>query len=104
MISDFSVFPSEPTEGKVGQYWYHEGMEAFFDDLDHYKMIKAMCRLSCILCDKIDEQGNESSKRRGSFRNVEQLKDHLFYRHKLFMCNLCLEGRKVCPFRLYICF
>lgn len=101
MINDFSVFPSEPREGKVTSYWYHEDTQAYFDDMDHYKMIKAMCRLSCSVCDKMEDQPNDGPKRQGRFRNIEQLKGHLFHRHKLFMCSLCLEGRKV-NFGIYI--
>lgn len=95
MINDFSVFPANPSEGQVGPYWYHESTQAYFDDLDHYKMIKAMCRLSCNVCDKKDEQRNGGMKRIGDFNSIEQLKNHLFHRHRLFMCSLCLEGRKV---------
>lgn len=95
MISDFSVLPSEVREGRVGSYWYHEDTQAFFDDVDHYKMIKAMCKLSCSECDKTEEQSNDGPKRWGKIRNVEQLKGHLFHKHRLFMCSLCLEGRKV---------
>ncbi|XP_028101560.1 E3 ubiquitin-protein ligase HEL2-like [Camellia sinensis] len=103
MINDFSIFPVDPTEGQVGPYWYHEGTQAFFDDLDHYKMITGMCKLSCNVCDKKDDQGSEDLKRRGKFRNVAQLKSHLFHHHKLFMCSLCLEGRKIfiCEQKLY---
>ncbi|XAR61465.1 hypothetical protein NMG60_11035173 [Bertholletia excelsa] len=102
-INDFSVFPSEIREGRVGSYWYHEDTQAFFDDLDHYKMIKAMCKLSCSICDKMEDHPNDGSKRRGRFRNIEQLKGHLFHQHKLLMCSLCLEGRKVfiCEQKLY---
>ncbi|XP_057963110.1 uncharacterized protein LOC131154393 isoform X2 [Malania oleifera] len=102
-IKDFSAFPADPKEGRVGSYWYHEDTQAYFDDLDHYKMIKAMCRLSCCVCDRMDEQGNEGSKRKGRFRSIEQLKGHLFHQHRLFMCSLCLEGRKifVCEQKLY---
>ncbi|KAE9611877.1 putative transcription factor C2H2 family [Lupinus albus] len=96
MISDFSSLPSDVREGQVGSYWYHEDTNAFFDDVDHYKMIKAMCRLSCSVCDKLEDQPHDPSKRRGMmFRNIEQLKGHLFHRHRLLMCSLCLEGRKV---------
>ncbi|KAI4301669.1 hypothetical protein L6164_034922 [Bauhinia variegata] len=95
LINDFSVFPVNPTEGRVGSYWYHEGTQAYFDDLDHYKMIKDMCRLSCGVCDKINEQKIEGTKRTAEFKNIEQLKSHLHHRHRLFMCNLCLEGRKI---------
>lgn len=96
VISDFSVFPTDATEGRAGKYWYHEDTQSFFDDSDQYKMIKAMCRLSCNVCDKlVEEQGSDGSKRRPRFKNIEQLKGHLFHKHKLFMCSLCLEGRKV---------
>ncbi|KAK8497595.1 hypothetical protein V6N12_037466 [Hibiscus sabdariffa] len=103
MINDFSVLPSDAKEGRVGSYWFHEDTQAFFDDVDHYRMIKAMCRLSCSVCDKMEEQSNDGAKRRGKFRNIEQLKGHLFHRHKLVMCSLCLEGRKVfiCEQKLY---
>ncbi|XP_022757749.1 E3 ubiquitin-protein ligase ZNF598-like isoform X2 [Durio zibethinus] len=103
MINDFSVLPSEVREGRVGSYWYHEDTQAFFDDVDHYRMIKAMCRLSCSVCDQMEEQSNDGVKRRGKFRNIEQLKGHLFHRHRLVMCSLCLEGRKVfiCEQKLY---
>ena len=95
MINDFSLLPSELREGRVGSYWYHEDTQAFFDDSDHYKMIKAMCRLSCSVCDKMEEHPNDGPKRRARFRNIEQLKGHLFHQHRLLMCSLCLEGRKV---------
>ncbi|ONK63067.1 uncharacterized protein A4U43_C07F11070 [Asparagus officinalis] len=59
-------------------------------------MIKAMCRLSCSICDKsTEEQGNENMRRRNRFRHIEQLKGHLFHQHRMFMCSLCLEGRKI---------
>ncbi|TYJ11807.1 hypothetical protein E1A91_A11G302000v1 [Gossypium mustelinum] len=103
VINDFSAFPVDPIEGQVSSYWYHEGTQAYFDDLDHYKMIKAMCRLSCTVCDKKDEQRNGGSKKRAEFKNIEQLKSHLFNRHRLLNCSLCLEGRKVfmCEQKLY---
>ncbi|GFZ07265.1 RING/U-box superfamily protein [Actinidia rufa] len=94
MINDFSIFPVDPVEGQVGPYWYHEGMRAFFDDFNHYKKITAMCKLSCIVCDKKDKQGREGAKREGKFRNIEHFKSHLFHLHSLFMCRLCLKGRK----------
>jgi hypothetical protein len=94
-VIDFSSLPSEVREGKVGPYWYHEDTNSFFDDVDHYKMTKAMCRLSCSECDKMEDQQNDGPRRRERFRNIGQLKGHLFHRHKLHMCSLCLEGRKV---------
>ncbi|KAM6551209.1 hypothetical protein CsatB_001017 [Cannabis sativa] len=104
MINDFSLLPSEVREGRMGPYWYHEDTQAFFDDADHYKMIRAMCKLSCSVCDKMEEQLNDVSKRRRArFRSIEQLKGHLFHKHRLSMCNLCLEGRKafICEQKLY---
>ncbi|XP_047980711.1 E3 ubiquitin-protein ligase ZNF598-like [Salvia hispanica] len=101
-IGDFTLFPAERREGKMGQYWYHDDTQAFFDDSDHYKMIKAMCRLSCSECDK-EDQLDDGSRRRAKFRNIDQLKGHLFHKHRLIMCSLCLEGRKVfvCEQKLY---
>ncbi|XP_071715445.1 uncharacterized protein [Rutidosis leptorrhynchoides] len=67
-------------------------------------MIKAMCRLSCSVCDKAEEDaGGNGSKRKARFRDIHQLKGHLFHQHKVFMCSLCLEGRKVfiCEQKLY---
>ncbi|XP_050367343.1 uncharacterized protein LOC126785750 [Argentina anserina] len=89
--------PSKATEGRCESYWYHEDTRAFFDDLDHYKMIKAVCNLSCGKCDKAGEKSNIQ------FRNIGQLKGHLFHQHNLVMCPLCLGGRKmfVCEQKLY---
>lgn len=96
VVADFSVFQVGATEGQAGKYWYHEDTQAYFDDVDHYRMIKAMCRLSCSICDKNSEgQGGENAKRRTRFRSIEQLNGHLKIQHNLYMCNLCLEGRKV---------
>lgn len=97
VITDFSVFPSGASEGKAGEYWYHEDTQAYFDDADHYKMIRAMCRLSCSVCDKAEDQVGQAAqaKCRSRFRSIKQLKGHLSHQHRLFMCNLCLEGRKV---------
>ncbi|XP_006654202.1 E3 ubiquitin-protein ligase hel2 [Oryza brachyantha] len=105
VINDFSVFPPGPIEGKVGEYWYHEDSQAFFDDADHYKMIRAMCRLSCSVCDKAEDPAGQAAqaRRKSRFKSIEQLKGHLFHQHRLYMCSLCLEGRKVfiCEQKLY---
>lgn len=93
---NFSEFPADATEGQHGKYWYHEDSQAFFDDVDHYRMMSAMCRLACSICDN-----NAGDLRRGSskgghnFKSIQQLKGHLYNQHRVFMCNLCLEGRKV---------
>ncbi|KAL8224791.1 hypothetical protein R6Q57_017348 [Mikania cordata] len=102
-ISDFSVFPSESKEGRSGPYMYHEDTQSYFDDLDQYNMIKAMCRLSCSVCDKMEEIPGSKSMRKPKFRDINQLKGHLFHQHQLIMCSLCLEGRKVfiCEQKLY---
>ncbi|PKI35556.1 hypothetical protein CRG98_044010 [Punica granatum] len=103
MINDFSLLPSEPREGRLGSYWYHEDTQAFFDDAEHYRMIKAMCKLSCSVCDNAEDKSSDAPKRRQRFRNIEQLKGHIYHQHKLLMCSLCLEGRKVfiCEQKLY---
>nr|XP_043635314.1 E3 ubiquitin-protein ligase HEL2-like [Erigeron canadensis] len=94
VISDFSVFPSEDKEGQSGSYWYHEDTRSYFDNFEQYKMVKAMCKLTCNACDNVERENTD---------NIRQLKDHLFHQHKLYMCNLCLKGRKVfiCEQKLY---
>ena len=90
-LHDFTVFPAVDKEGRSGQYWYHEDTQSYFDDLEQYKMIKAMCRLSCSVCDKVEENAGNASKRKARFRDINQLKGHLFHQHKVFMCSLCIK-------------
>ncbi|PIA64308.1 hypothetical protein AQUCO_00100055v1 [Aquilegia coerulea] len=99
-ISDFSVFRSNAVQGKNGSYWYHEDIGAYFDDVDHYKMIKAMCKLSCSVCDKSEDQRQGV---KDGLKRTEQLMTHLLHVHRLQMCSLCLEGRKIfiCEQKLY---
>jgi len=97
-VGDFSTLPAGANEGKVGDYWFHLDTQAYFDDEQHYKMIKAMCRLSCSVCNNTcgaQEPGKELQKRDREFKHIDQLRKHLFHVHKLSMCILCLEGRKV---------
>lgn len=102
VVNDFSAFPTGVNEGKVGDFWYHEDTQAYFDDMDHYKMIRAMCRLSCSVCDSTEDQVAlvAQAKRKSKFRSIDQLKGHLFHVHRLHMCTLCLEGRKVNTYKL----
>jgi len=105
-VVDFSTLPSQANEGKVGNYWFHLDTQAYFDDEQHYKMIKAMCRLSCSVCDSTcgaQEPQKELAKRDREFKHIDQLRKHLFHAHKLSMCTLCLEGRKIfiCEQKLY---
>ncbi|WVZ97342.1 hypothetical protein U9M48_042889 [Paspalum notatum var. saurae] len=105
VLTDFSVFTTDASEGKAGDFWYHEDTQAYFDDADHYRMIRAMCRLSCSICDNAEDQVvlAAQAKRRSKFKSIDQLKGHLFHVHRKHMCNLCLEGRKVfiCEQKLY---
>lgn len=105
-VGDFSTLSAEANEGKVGDYWFHLDTQAYFDDEQHYKMIKAMCRLSCSACDNTcgaQEPGKELQKHDRQFKHIDQLRRHLFHAHKLSMCSLCLEGRKIfiCEQKLY---
>ncbi|XP_057871285.2 uncharacterized protein LOC131077755 [Cryptomeria japonica] len=97
-IKDFIALSAGANDGKVGDNWFHSDTQAYFDDEQHYKMIKAMCRLSCSVCEKNSlpkDSGNELQKRDREFKHIDQLRRHLYHVHKLSMCNLCLEGRKV---------
>uniref|UniRef100_A0A0E0JGF0 C2H2-type domain-containing protein n=1 Tax=Oryza punctata TaxID=4537 RepID=A0A0E0JGF0_ORYPU len=108
VIPDFSALRGAGGEGKAGEYWHHEATQTWFDDADQYRKISAMCRLSCSVCER---SGNKEercgkaakAKRKSKIRSVDQLKGHLLNRHGLYMCDLCLEGRKVfiCEQKLY---
>ncbi|KAM3277392.1 hypothetical protein ACQJBY_045335 [Aegilops geniculata] len=107
VVSDFSALPAGASEGKAGEHWYHEDSRAYFDDADHYKMIRAMCRLSCSVCERIEEdqagQAAQAKGRDSTFKTIGLLRGHLSEKHGVRMCNLCLEGRKVfiCQQKLY---
>uniref|UniRef100_A0A0D9Y644 RING-type domain-containing protein n=1 Tax=Oryza glumipatula TaxID=40148 RepID=A0A0D9Y644_9ORYZ len=109
VIPDFSALRGAGGEGKAGEYWHHEATQTWFDDADQYRMISAMCRLSCSVCDSNKKEEEErtgkaaKAKRKSKIRSVDQLKGHLLDRHGLYMCDLCLEGRKVfiCEQKLY---
>ncbi|KAK9673333.1 hypothetical protein RND81_12G161200 [Saponaria officinalis] len=103
VISDFSILPAATKDGKAGSYWFHEGLQAYFDDFDAYKTFKNMCRLSCTVCEKSEADGKQTSKRKSKIKNIEQLKDHLSRQHELFFCSLCLANKKVfiCEQKLY---
>lgn len=83
--------------------WYESNIQAYFDDEEQFKMMKAMCRLSCSVCERAESAGKEFVKKGHVFRNLDLLRRHLFNAHKVQMCGLCLEGRKVfiCEQKLY---
>lgn len=86
-------------------YWYENNTQAFFDDQDHYTMVKAMCRLSCGVCEKAEgvENSKDFVKKGHVFKSLDLLRRHIITAHKLEMCGLCLEGRKIfiCEQKLY---
>ncbi|CAM0880740.1 unnamed protein product [Alopecurus aequalis] len=107
LISDFSTLPSSG-EGRAGEYWYHEGTQVWFDDVEQYKTVRAMCQISCTVCKDNTSRGNKGSKaskakHKKKIGSIEQLKGHLFDHHQLYMCDLCLDGRKVfsCEQKIY---
>ncbi|KAH7282649.1 hypothetical protein KP509_35G041900 [Ceratopteris richardii] len=83
--------------------WHDSNIQATFDDENHYKMIKNMCRLSCSVCEAAESPAKEFVKKGHVFRDLNQLRRHLLNIHKVHMCGLCLEGRKVfiCEQKLY---
>ncbi|KAJ6689876.1 hypothetical protein OIU85_006196 [Salix viminalis] len=51
-----------PSESQVGSYWFHEGTQACFDDFNQYKMMKAMCGLSCTACEYENAGGSKDCR------------------------------------------
>lgn len=108
VITDFSTLPAVAGEGKTGEYWYHEGTQMWFDDVDQYRAVRAMCQISCAVCKDSGSAGKKGgkaskAKHKKKIGSIEQLKVHLFDQHHLYMCDLCLDGRKVfiCEQKLY---
>eukprot|EP00897_Mesotaenium_endlicherianum_P000552 jgi/Mesen1/10498/ME000083S10009 len=101
--TDFASLPSRVIRPGIsnGDLWYDSTIVAYFDDEDHYKTTRAMCRLACSICDmgtgEVSANGTKGGPVRPgfTFRAVDALKHHLRGVHKLSMCDLCLEGRKV---------
>ena len=54
-----------------------------------YFSARGMTLLSCQLCTA--EKGDKAKK----YNTLNQLKYHLRQDHKKYMCEVCLEGRKV---------
>ncbi|CAM6122725.1 unnamed protein product [Calypogeia fissa] len=80
--------------------WYDNALDAYFDDESPFKIIKAMCRLYCSICERATEGEAEAlakgmMKKGDTFHNIDALRRHHSTVHKVFMCELCLEGRKV---------
>jgi hypothetical protein len=96
---DFATLQPTRDKSKGGDLWYDDLLNAYFDDDDHFKTIKALCRLSCSVCVKAGQSGRPLPKGFVQpdtvFRDIERLRQHLFGIHKMVMCELCLEGRKV---------
>lgn len=102
---DFSTLPKRLVQLGGEGIWYDPIVGAYFDDEDHFKSIRAMTRLSCSICDSGEADSTQkespSSMPRSFlpkdfvFQSIPSLKKHYSSSHKLSMCDLCLEGRKV---------
>lgn len=116
MVTDFDSLGEELRRKDKGgtRLYYEDSVQAYFDDEEPFRRIKAMCRLSCRKCEECappppDEPLPKGAVKKGHiFKSIESLRRHLFQSHKLIMCELCLQGRKVgtylnplcCPVRL----
>ena len=84
--------------------------DIYFDDEDYRDVIQAKCALSCVICDKNTPNGQQldnasahgktkakggALKNKGPFNSIGALKAHLKEKHNLFLCDVCLEGRKI---------
>ncbi|KAL2624113.1 hypothetical protein R1flu_008358 [Riccia fluitans] len=100
IVTDWENLPDRVGNNTLGEasMWYDNVVEAYFDDEEPYKIIKAMCRLYCSVCENAsaeDSCGKGMMKKGYVFKNIDALRRHQFGIHKVFMCELCLEGRKV---------
>lgn len=103
VVTDFEGLGEELRRKDKGgtRLWYEDSVQAYFDDEEPFRRIKAMCRLSCSKCEESappppDESLPKGAVKKGHiFKGIESLRRHLFQSHKLIMCELCLKGRKV---------
>eukprot|EP00249_Psilotum_nudum_P023768 c28978_g1_i1 orf=796-3444(-) len=105
VINDFEALPRLVNAGNGAKDLLYENIiQAYVDDEEQFKMIKAMCRLYCSICEQSEgPTGNDFVKKGYVFRHLDLLQRHLYHSHKSQMCGLCLEGRKVfiCEQKLY---
>ncbi|CAK9213683.1 unnamed protein product, partial [Sphagnum troendelagicum] len=109
VLTDFKVLQEQldSKEKRQSGYWYERNVRGVFDDEEPFRLIDAMCRLYCSACEGIVTAGEALPKggvKRGHiFKSLELLRSHLFSAHRLIMCELCLNGRKVfiCEQKLY---
>ena len=90
---DFSKFPDRVIlpNRRGGDLYYEPHTSSYIDDEAEYKVILAMCRLTCSIC-----EGEGGARAHGVlFSSVAALSAHTWGSHRLKMCGLCLEGRKV---------
>ena len=115
-MTDFNRLPEQlHSKEKGGDHlWFENNVQAYFDDEEPFRLVKAMCRLYCSVCELATPAGPDDTAHKGTvkkghiFKSIESLRRHLFSAHRLIMCELCLEGRKViqirtCVFVLSLC-
>jgi hypothetical protein len=101
VLTDFNVLQEQldSKEKRQSGYWYERNVRGVFDDEEPFRHIDAMCRLYCSACEGIVTAGEALPKggvKKGHiFKSLELLRSHLFSAHRLIMCELCLNGRKV---------
>ena len=84
--------------------------DVLFDDQEKMMESARSCALLCSVCeskgqssggtdDKADESKKGGRKRKHAigFRSLGSLKAHLKEHHQLFLCDVCVQGRKVFP-------
>ena len=81
-----SSFPSASralsTGGQFQLIPLDQARDVYFDDEEYRNEINLKTSLACQVCNE-------------EFKNLKALKSHLKEKHKLFMCAVCLEGRRV---------
>ncbi|KAL3686666.1 hypothetical protein R1sor_009240 [Riccia sorocarpa] len=106
-LGDYTTFITDwdKLQTRIGNYstgevslWYDKVVEAYVDNEEPFKTIKSMCKLYCSVCENasLEESSGKGTMEKGYvFKNIDALRRHQFGVHRVFMCELCLEGRKV---------
>ncbi|UPQ97514.1 RING zinc finger protein [Chloropicon primus] len=103
-VEEEEEFPSDFDAGvKRGSLFPLKGSrDVCFDSKDLRNEMNSRCSLSCVVCKKEEEEaqdttteGEKKRKKKIHFGTLKALKRHLREDHGLYMCEVCLEGRKV---------
>lgn len=101
----FSATKDKPYDKHdLTSYIYDEKYRIYFENAAIEDAFGKLLKFECLKCLKEDQTAsdsrkvNESDATRIEFPDVTKLRNHLNFKHKLVLCDLCLQHNKLFPF------